>query len=159
MRARIIPGGPRRITGDLSDGKCFLDVASIEPASTFGVGGVCTGQAVSLLFELDRRDLARTVRHYTEVEPKLGLNVVTPLMSDDDHPGEIADLVLDEGPKLRRVIDILVDHAIERRLPHGIGATTGGDDRLVECDHPVRGIVYASGFLESGFPEPVDIRV
>src|SRR5215216_1098260 len=157
MGTRIVPGRPRRVTRDLGDGECFVDVAGIEPASELGIDGVGTGQAISLLFELDRCDLARPIRHHAEIESELGLNVVSPLVRDDDHPGEITDLVLDESPKLRRVVDLLVDHTVERRLPHRVGAATGGDDRLVKSHYPLRGYIETPGFLETGRPEPVDV--
>ena len=69
MSARIIPRGPRWVTRDLGDGERFLDIAGVEPARLLGVDSICTRQAVSLLFKLDRRDLACSIRDHPQVEP------------------------------------------------------------------------------------------
>src|SRR3954463_360500 len=113
MGTRVVPRRTDRVTGDLRDVERFLDVTRIEPTAGLGVDGVGTGNTVSLLFQLDRRHLGGAVGYCAQVEAKLCLYVVSPLVGDDDDPGKVPDLLFNETAKLRRVIDGLIEDTIE----------------------------------------------
>ena len=96
VRAGIVPRGPRRVARNFRHIERLVDVPWVEPACQLRVDGVGAGQAIRLLLDFDRWHFAGTIRHDAKIEAKLRLDVVSPLMGDDDHPGKVADPLLDE---------------------------------------------------------------
>src|SRR5262249_23137834 len=103
--------------------------------------------------------LSGAVGHSAQIEAELSLNVMSPLVGDDDDPGEVSNLLLDQGAKLSRVVNRLIEYAVKGGLVLRIGATTRGHDRTIESDDAIRWVVDATRFGKARRPEFVDVGV